>query len=90
MSDDNTSDAGDEFLAAKRALELEKLRAEVALAKSQVTFLGNFSRLMWPVITSAVTVGVSLAALIVSLVTSSRQARLQYAQDDQKLLAGNL
>jgi hypothetical protein len=88
--DDKGSAAGDEFLAAKRALELEKLRAEVALAKSQVTFLGNFSRLMWPVITSAVTVGVSLAALIVSLVTSSRQARLQYAQDEQKLFAGNL
>lgn len=88
--DDKGADSDAEYLAAKRALELEKLRAEVALSKSQVTFLGNFARLLWPVITSAVTVGVSLAALIVSLVTSSRQARLQYAQDDQKLLVGYL
>jgi hypothetical protein len=87
---DPRPNSGECHSAAKRELELEKLRAEVALAKSQVTSLGNFSRLMWPVIVSAVTVGVSLAALIVSLVTSSRQARLQYEQDDQKLFAGNL
>ena len=66
----------------------KKLRAEVALAKSQVTFLGNFSRLMWPVITSAVTVGVSLAALIVSLVTSSRQARLPVRAGRPEALRG--
>jgi len=88
--DGDTPDGDSEHLAKKRELELEKLRAEVALAKSQVTFLGNFSRLMWPMITSAVTVGVSLAALIVSLVTSNKQARLQYEQDDEKLFAANL
>jgi hypothetical protein len=83
-------DSDADHLIQRQALELEKLRAEVALARSQVTFLGQFSRLLWPMITSAVTVGVSLAALIVSLVTSNRQARLQYEQDDQKLFAANL
>jgi Pentapeptide repeats (8 copies) len=38
----------------------------------------------------ALELDVSLAALIVSLVTSNRQARLQYEQDDQKLFAANL
>ena len=53
MAEENR-DSDADHLIQRQALELEKLRAEVALARSQVTFLGQFSRLMWPMITSAV------------------------------------
>src|SRR4026209_1550631 len=70
--------------------QAEKVQLEIHQLKSDSGWAANFGKKVWPVLSSAVTLAISLIALTVSLFTNARQTEDQHRQERDKLLSENL
>jgi hypothetical protein len=77
----------DDPARTKLDLETRKLRVELAVAETQLGRLGTFNRLVWPTLSTSLTVIISLSAFLFSLYSNYQLRQAQRSQDAQRVFS---